>query len=193
MDAQELLRRYAAGERDFSKARLRGIMLDMTDLKDINLSGADLSGADLSGADLSGANLSGARLCEGIFIKVNFSGADLSGADLTYSGIIKSNFTKAILDGAKMGGEGGVIEDSCFDKASLRGATFIMASIGHTTMRDAVLDGTSFGGDYFFSDLDLTGASLKGSDFILPEYIPPGGGRIILPDGRILGSNSSRV
>ena len=158
MDAQELLRRYAAGERDFSKTRLRGIMLDMTDLKDINL-----------------------------------SGADLSGADLTYSGIIKSNFTKAILDGAKMGGEGGVIEDSCFDKASLRGATFIMASIGHTTMRDAVLDGTSFGGDYFFSDLDLTGASLKGSDFILPEYIPPGGGRIILPDGRILGSNSSRV
>ena len=178
MDAQELLRRYAAGERDFSKTRLRGIMLDMTDLKDINLSGADLSGA---------------RLCEGIFIKVYFSGADMSGADLTYSGIIKSNFTKAILDGAKMGGEGGVIEDSCFDKASLRGATFIMASIGHTTMRDAVLDGTSFGGDYFFSDLDLTGASLKGSDFILPEYIPPGGGRIILPDGRILGSNSSRV
>ena len=86
MDRNELVRRYAAGERDFSKIRLRGIFLDSTDLRNINLSGADLSGthlggADLSGANLSEANLSGAILCEGIFIKVDFSGANLSGAD----------------------------------------------------------------------------------------------------------------
>ena len=41
MDAQELLRRYAAGERDFSKTKNTRIMLDMSDVMDNNLSGAE--------------------------------------------------------------------------------------------------------------------------------------------------------
>ena len=46
MTAEELLAKYAAGEREFPKAEL---------------SGADLSGVDLRETDLSGANLDGAR------------------------------------------------------------------------------------------------------------------------------------
>ena len=63
MDAEELLRRYAARERDFSGVRLRGVFLDRAQLREINLTRADLSGTDLSNADLGGANLRGAILC----------------------------------------------------------------------------------------------------------------------------------
>ncbi|MGB7248742.1 MAG: pentapeptide repeat-containing protein, partial [Phormidesmis sp.] len=52
MKAKEVLRRYAAGERNFCNANLRGA----------NFSGQDLSGADLSGADIRSANFANATL-----------------------------------------------------------------------------------------------------------------------------------
>ncbi len=52
MKAQEVLRRYAAGERKFQGANLRGA----------NFVGQDLSGADFSGADIRSANFSNATL-----------------------------------------------------------------------------------------------------------------------------------
>lgn len=58
--AQEVLRRYAAGERDFRNASLRGA----------NFKGQTLSGADFSGADIRSANFTNAVLHE-----VNFTNA----------------------------------------------------------------------------------------------------------------------
>jgi 2-iminobutanoate/2-iminopropanoate deaminase len=52
MKAEELLKRYAVGERNFHEADLCWAILSGA-----NLSGANLSGANLSGADLSDANL----------------------------------------------------------------------------------------------------------------------------------------
>ena len=52
MKAQEVLRRYAAGERDFRNAALRGA----------NFAGQDLSTADFSGADIRSANFTNANL-----------------------------------------------------------------------------------------------------------------------------------
>ena len=90
MDANELLNRYAAGERDFRQANLRGIVLSPIDLyrssdaptlrlANLNehqqrpyLIGANLSQADLTKAHLSRANLS----------KADLSGANLTGANL---------------------------------------------------------------------------------------------------------------
>ena len=57
MQASELVRRYAAGERRFGGAELIG-----ADLSRANLSNADLSRADLSEANLHSANLSEANL-----------------------------------------------------------------------------------------------------------------------------------
>lgn len=72
MTAEEIIKRYTAGERDFSGADLRGVDLSKADLCGADLSAADLREADLSGADLSEVNLYGADL----------RGASLRGADL---------------------------------------------------------------------------------------------------------------
>ncbi|MEH2167491.1 MAG: pentapeptide repeat-containing protein [Nostoc sp.] len=56
MDAEELLQRYAAGERDFPGVRLRGVFLDRAELREINLTRDDLSGSDLSGASFQVSN-----------------------------------------------------------------------------------------------------------------------------------------
>jgi uncharacterized protein YjbI with pentapeptide repeats len=53
----ELLRRYAAGERNFAGVKLGG------DLDGINLSGADLSGTSLEEFYLARAILRGVNLC----------------------------------------------------------------------------------------------------------------------------------
>ncbi len=72
MDANEVLRRYAAGERNFRQADLRGISLTKACLKEIDFTGANLSNSDLSDSDLSKANLNW----------VNLRGANLSGAHI---------------------------------------------------------------------------------------------------------------
>lgn len=95
MDREELLRRYAADERDFSEFNLRHINLSGADLSDINLSWADLTGADLTGADLSRT----------VLIETNLNGADLTNTVLEDAlfcrtimpyGTIKSDSTRVI-------------------------------------------------------------------------------------------------
>lgn len=55
MTAEELLERYAAGERDFAGVDLHGVDLSNAVLRGINLDRADLSGVNFSNTDLSGA------------------------------------------------------------------------------------------------------------------------------------------
>ncbi|KAI9130830.1 pentapeptide repeat-containing protein [Acaryochloris sp. CCMEE 5410] len=54
MTAEELLERYAAGERDFSGINLEGADLSGHELQGIILRGANLRKVDLRDSDLSG-------------------------------------------------------------------------------------------------------------------------------------------
>ncbi|MBW4550726.1 MAG: pentapeptide repeat-containing protein [Aphanocapsa sp. GSE-SYN-MK-11-07L] len=125
LSAEELLERYAAGERDFSGIYLihlefgkkypmgadlsginfRGSNLSESDFRKVNLSEANLSGADLSNclienANLSGANLSGANLKNTQMTKSNLSGADLTSADFVHTNLTGSDLTDANLTDA---------------------------------------------------------------------------------------------
>lgn len=105
--AEELLRRYAAGEREFEQVRLsgadlhnailHGIDLSEAILNGANLSRADLRGADLSWADLSQADLRGADLRGAILTR-----ADLSGARLNHANLLKADLSLATLETATL-------------------------------------------------------------------------------------------
>ncbi len=87
MTREELLKRYADGERDFlnanlSKADLKTTYLFRSNFNGANFSEADLSQAQLTGADLAKTNLSGANLTEADLFGVNLAGANLLGANL---------------------------------------------------------------------------------------------------------------
>ena len=62
MNAEEFLRRYESGERDFSKIVLRDIQLNHLDPSGINLNQAWLESTCLMATNLSNANLSSANL-----------------------------------------------------------------------------------------------------------------------------------
>jgi Pentapeptide repeats (8 copies) len=74
----ELLERYAAGERDFMDVCLP--------------EKSELTGVSLAGAILLGANLSG----------VNFTDVNLTNCDLRYSWLYGTNLTRANLEGANI-------------------------------------------------------------------------------------------
>ncbi|KAF3890232.1 MULTISPECIES: pentapeptide repeat-containing protein [Nostocales] len=97
INAEELLRRYATGERDFADIKFSARLLDGEDLREINLSGADLIRVDLSGTNLRNANLSGARLICANLTAANLEGANLFGADLSGADCIGTNFRDADL------------------------------------------------------------------------------------------------
>lgn len=108
MNSQELLKKYAAGDRDFSSSNLSKVTLHQAELNQanfvetdfsrasltgVNLSHADLRGANFTGADLSDANLSEADLRDAylgaaILFRANLTGAKLNGANLRWASLI---------------------------------------------------------------------------------------------------------
>jgi Pentapeptide repeats (8 copies) len=104
MTAEELLERYAAGERDFSGVDLSGANLTQADLRDIDLSRANLSRVDLSWANLSEANLTEISLALWSSLSgANLSGANLTGANLNGCEMLGVNLENANTMGARLG------------------------------------------------------------------------------------------
>jgi uncharacterized protein YjbI with pentapeptide repeats len=100
--AEELLRRYAEGERFFA-----GADLDQTTY--------DLRGVTLEGADLSRS-----------FILADFRGANLRGVKFEEANIKTCDFREADLEGASF--RGACLEATAFKGAELRGSDFTGAT-----------------------------------------------------------------
>lgn len=121
---EELLRCYAAGERNFAGIEViraspfieldgyfEGVDLSGASFRDgnlhgiarwmqeINLSRADLSGLDLAYAHFERANLSGANLSGVCLWRANLQWANLSGANLSGSDLQDTRFFRANLSG----------------------------------------------------------------------------------------------
>lgn len=78
---EELLNRYQAGERDFSKLQFRMENLVSQNLSKIGLGGASLNQVSLVDCNLSGANLSHANVAGSNLEGINLSNANLSHAN----------------------------------------------------------------------------------------------------------------
>lgn len=104
-----LLEFYGLGERDFSKVRMAGVVLEGANLAQVRLEAADFCGAhmgrinlrqallnhaDFCGADLRGANLAGADLRGARFTGADLRGTNLSGADLRGAHLDRAHFSR---------------------------------------------------------------------------------------------------
>ncbi len=140
LSTDELLRRYAAGDRNFANANLRcavfveqnlsqcnlsNVKLSFANLSRINLSGVDLTSADLSDASLSAANLSQASLYRTLLTRANLSQANLRGANLFKASLNNACLRQADLTGASLSFadlRGAILDEATLSGANLTGA-----------------------------------------------------------------------
>jgi uncharacterized protein YjbI with pentapeptide repeats len=98
--AAELLRRYAAGERQFPHADLP----EGSSLRGANLAGVAFAQAWLSGVDFTGADLRRVRFADCNVKCSDFGGADLRGASFPGTHVEAADFAGANLEGADFAG-----------------------------------------------------------------------------------------
>jgi uncharacterized protein YjbI with pentapeptide repeats len=101
MTAEELLERYAAGERDFSGVDLSGVNLMEVNLEDVNLACAILRETQfqrslLNGAIFKSADLEGADFFLASLDRTDFRAANLSRCRIVEASLIRANFDGAI-------------------------------------------------------------------------------------------------
>ncbi len=167
MEVEELLRRYAAGERDFSWIEeLFGELIEV-DLSGINLTEFEFDVNPICCCNFTRANLSGANLSELTLDETNFSFTNLREVSMAQSSLQGANLTGADLTGADLGG-------AYFWDANLTDAKLI------NTYIECSLDGANL------TRADLTGAkgweSASFEDCIFYETI--------MPDGSMRTNNS---
>lgn len=142
MTAEELLQRYAAGERNFSGIRVSAeeydTIFDGRDLSGINLCGGTLSG-NWSGVNLSKARLRGVTGDGWDLRQGNLSQANLSGTDFIQCDLTGCNFTEAILFGTAF--RQVVVDEANFTGAWLRGADLSEADLEGANFSRANLKG----------------------------------------------------
>jgi uncharacterized protein YjbI with pentapeptide repeats len=146
MNVEELLKRYAAGERDFNGCK------DDVDLSKANLQGVDLSGAKLSCVNLSGANLSQVNLSQ-----CDLSSTDFTGANLSQANLCAANLNDAYCDEANLNSAN--LSQANLEYAHLIGANLYQANLCNANLSNAYLESADF------RNTDLRGANLEYADY----------------------------
>lgn len=192
MEPDELVRRYAAGERDFS-----GVDLSGANLAGVNLAEADLSGADLSYANLSRANLSGAEMYDANLYGANLSRADLSRVEMSASvpgDTDGADLSEVDLSGASLRGadlfdinlSGADLSEADLSGADLGSVDLRNASLSQANLSEANLSGAKLGAADL-SDANLSGANfqetLYNEETFFPEGFDPVQAGAILEEG----------
>lgn len=132
LGVDELLRRYAVGDRYFVNANLRCANLSQLCLENIDLSYAKLNLADLRGTNLNKANLAAAQM----------QSANLSGSNLHKSQLVRANLAGANLSNANL--QGADLTNADFSNADLTNADLRGANLGKVDLRKACLDDAIF-------------------------------------------------
>jgi len=131
MEAEQLVKGYSLGKRNFTWADLQGAILNQANLSGINLYRAKLNLAKLEAVDFSQANL----------MHVDFSDASLVNANLTGATLIKSNLTGAELVNADLSHAN--LKQAKLNRANLSGAVLLGANIEMVDLTETNLTGAT--------------------------------------------------
>ncbi|WP_027722036.1 DUF2169 family type VI secretion system accessory protein [Maridesulfovibrio zosterae] len=158
-----------AGGADFSKAILKGTILERGHFAKAVFKGSDLSQAQARQAAFKGADFSGASLCNAdfdmsILEKTDFTKADLSGACINMSMVSgkadEADFRNARIKKCMF--KGSSFNKTDFSKASINETLFNGATGEKVKFISANLDKIRTGRNCEFKGADFTNASLKG-------------------------------
>lgn len=183
--AEEFLRRYNEGERDFTGINLAGVDLSSTGESlgsNVNLSNANLRGANLrymhlgeinlTGANLRESDLYGAYLVKAKLDRVYLKNADLSKADLREASLKNANLKNANLSVANIPNadlSGANLSQADLYKANLDCSKLIATRLNGAELSDAVLRVTNCKNADFTNarlvNADLRGAKLRDANF----------------------------
>ncbi|MCS7226858.1 MAG: pentapeptide repeat-containing protein [Gloeomargarita sp. SKYB31] len=188
--AEELIRRYQKGVRDFTGVKLIqvsliGAILDEVILQDADLSRAVLRGIKMRGAILKNTNFSGANLIEADLTEADLTGAHFGCMKLGGQAVnnlvgaavpVSTNLKKAILMRANLTNADlsrAVMEQACFDEANLTGAiltranakgcSFVSCTLNRADLSWATFEEANFT-DANLSRVNLKRANLRGAD-----------------------------
>jgi uncharacterized protein YjbI with pentapeptide repeats len=162
MTAEDFLKLYREGQRDFPGADLSGMSFYCEDLSDINL---------------AGANLRKTKMCEVNLANANFQNADLRGFEISAECRGHNiNFSDASFEATGM--YEGMLEKANFSRANFRNASFAQFSMtdcnfGNADFNNAWLSETDFSGGSFDGaifhkahvDVNFFDADIMGADF----------------------------
>lgn len=163
MNAEEFLRRYESGERDFSKIVLRGIQLNHLDLSGINLSQAWLESTCLMATNLSNANISGANLRFCYLGSANLTNANLSNSQIEATNFNESNLTNADLTKT-------LLCDSILVMTNLTEATIQECKLAGSFCRQAIFTNANW--DWNYADVIFHETILPNGDIESYNYHP---------------------
>ncbi|MEH1998245.1 MAG: pentapeptide repeat-containing protein [Nostoc sp.] len=163
MNAEEFLRRYESGERDFSKVILRGIQLNHLDLSGINLNQGWLESTCLMGTNLSDANISGANLRCCYLGFANLTNANLSNSQIESTNFNESNLTNADLTKT-------LLCDSSLVRTNLMEATIQECNLAGSFCRQAIFTNASW--DWNYADVIFHETILPNGDIESYNYHP---------------------
>lgn len=166
MNAADLLKRYAKGERGFGRDS-REIRLRRADLRRVNLERANFFSANFQETNFEGAilNRTAFWMCrclqanfdwaslDGASLHGDFSGARFRCASLKDSTLKGASFEEAHLDGAYL--EGADLESANLKRAELRHVNLERANLENTDLEDADLDKAILGRTMLIG-IDLT-------------------------------------
>jgi uncharacterized protein YjbI with pentapeptide repeats len=143
MKAEDFMKLYREGQRNFPGSDLSGMNLSEMDLSDINLAGANLRETELCEPNLANANLQNADL-RGVKIIAECRGHNI-------------NFSDANFEGTGM--YEGIIEKANFSRANFRNASF-----SQFLMNDCDFTGTDFT-NAWLSETEFVAGRFKGAIF----------------------------
>ncbi|MDJ0556696.1 MAG: pentapeptide repeat-containing protein [Microcoleaceae cyanobacterium MO_207.B10] len=178
MEREELLKKYAEGERNFTGIILCEANLSKVNLSQINFSQAVLNLTNFSGANLSETNLSGAKLNVARLTGINLTGAKLNGATLNVTNLIQANLNNAELIEAKL--IRAELIRANLSNANLKGANLTEADLREVNLRQANLQ-----------LVDLNSARLRGSSLVNANLKRANLNRVDLSKADLKGVNFS--